>query len=298
MIDIAEIAEVVGSDNVVMNEDMGKHTTFRTGGKAEYFITPDMDTLPGVVEYLKREDYPYYIIGNGSNLLVKDSGYKGAIIRITTGFNHYHIDGNTITAGAGMMLAKLAAIACENGLKGLEFASGIPGTLGGAVTMNAGAYGGEMSQVLKYVKVMDSSGDIITLNMDELNLGYRHSIIMEQEMIVLEVCVCLEEGDAESIRETMNELAEKRKEKQPLEYPSAGSTFKRPEGYFAGKLIMDAGLRGRMHGGAQVSEKHCGFIVNRQNASATDIIELMEEVTRCVYEKYGVKLEPEVRILG
>ena len=197
-----------------------------------------------------------------------------------------------------MMLAKLAAIACENGLKGLEFASGIPGTLGGAVTMNAGAYGGEMSQVLKYVKVMDSSGDIITLNRDELNLGYRHSIIMEQEMIVLEVCVCLEEGDAESIRETMNELAEKRKEKQPLEYPSAGSTFKRPEGYFAGKLIMDAGLRGRMHGGAQVSEKHCGFIVNRQNASATDIIELMEEVTRCVYEKYGVKLEPEVRILG
>lgn len=298
MIDIAEIAEVVGSDNVVMNEDMGKHTTFRTGGKAEYFITPDMDTLPGVVEYLKREDYPYYIIGNGSNLLVKDSGYKGAIIRITTGFNHYHIDGNTITAGAGMMLAKLAAIACENGLKGLEFASGIPGTLGGAVTMNAGAYGGEMSQVLKYVKVMDSSGDIITLNRDELNLGYRHSIIMGQEMIVLEVCVCLEEGDAESIRETMNELAEKRKEKQPLEYPSAGSTFKRPEGYFAGKLIMDAGLRGRMHGGAQVSEKHCGFIVNRQNASATDIIELMEEVTRCVYEKYGVKLEPEVRILG
>ena len=298
MIDIAEIAEVVGSDNVVMNEDMGKPTTFRTGGKAEYFITPDMDTLPGVVEYLKREDYPYYIIGNGSNLLVKDSGYKGAIIRITTGFNHYHIDGNTITAGAGMMLAKLAAIACENGLKGLEFASGIPGTLGGAVTMNAGAYGGEMSQVLKYVKVMDSSGDIITLNRDELNLGYRHSIIMEQEMIVLEVCVCLEEGDAESIRETMNELAEKRKEKQPLEYPSAGSTFKRPEGYFAGKLIMDAGLRGRMHGGAQVSEKHCGFIVNRQNASATDIIELMEEVTRCVYEKYGVKLEPEVRILG
>lgn len=298
MIDIAEIAEVVGSDNVVMNEDMGKHTTFRAGGKAEYFITPDMDTLSGVVEYLKREDYPYYIIGNGSNLLVKDSGYKGAIIRITTGFNHYHIDGNTITAGAGMMLAKLAAIACENGLKGLEFASGIPGTLGGAVTMNAGAYGGEMSQVLKYVKVMDSSGDIITLNRDELNLGYRHSIIMEQEMIVLEVCVCLEEGDAESIRETMNELAEKRKEKQPLEYPSAGSTFKRPEGYFAGKLIMDAGLRGRMHGGAQVSEKHCGFIVNRQNASATDIIELMEEVTRCVYEKYGVKLEPEVRILG
>ena len=298
MIDIAEIAEVVGSDNVVMNEDMGKHTTFRTGGKAEYFITPDMDTLPGVVEYLKREDYPYYIIGNGSNLLVKDSGYKGAIIRITTGFNHYHIDGNTITAGAGMMLAKLAAIACENGLKGLEFASGIPGTLGGAVTMNAGAYGGEMSQVLKYVKVMDSSGDIITLNRDELNLGYRHSIIMEQEMIVLEVCVCLEEGDAESIWETMNELAEKRKEKQPLEYPSAGSTFKRPEGYFAGKVIMDAGLRGRMHGGAQVSEKHCGFIVNRQNASATDIIELMEEVTRCVYEKYGVKLEPEVRILG
>lgn len=298
MIDIAEIAEVVGSDNVVMNEDMGKHTTFRAGGKAEYFITPDMDTLPGVVEYLKREDYPYYIIGNGSNLLVKDSGYKGAIIRITTGFNHYHIDGNTITAGAGMMLAKLAAIACENGLKGLEFASGIPGTLGGAVTMNAGAYGGEMSQVLKYVKVMDSSGDIITLNRDELNLGYRHSIIMGQEMIVLEVCVCLEEGDAESIRETMNELAEKRKEKQPLEYPSAGSTFKRPEGYFAGKLIMDAGLRGRMHGGAQVSEKHCGFIVNRQNASATDIIELMEEVTRCVYEKYGVKLEPEVRILG
>lgn len=298
MIDIATIAEIVGAGNVVMNESMGKHTTFRTGGNAEYFITPDMDTLKSVIDYLNKEDYPYYVIGNGSNLLVKDSGYKGAIIRITTGFNDCDIQGNTVVAGAGMMLARLSAIACENGLKGMEFASGIPGTLGGAVTMNAGAYGGEMSQVLKYVKVMDSDGNIFTLNADELNLGYRHSIIMEKQMIVLEACVVLDRGDTQEIKNEMNELAAKRKEKQPLEYPSAGSTFKRPEGYFAGKLIMDAGLRGKMHGGAQVSEKHCGFIVNRHNATATDIIELMKEVTDCVYDKFGVKLEPEVRILG
>lgn len=298
MIDMATIIGIVGEENVFADENMGKHTTFRAGGNAEYFITPDVDTLSDLIAYFKCEEYPYYVMGNGSNLLVKDSGFKGAIIQITNRFNEYSVDGNVITAGAGMMLSKVSNIACENGLTGLEFASGIPGTLGGAVTMNAGAYGGEMSQVLKYVKVMDEGGNIIQLDNEELNLSYRHSVVMERELIVLEACMELKEGNRDEIRATMDELSAKRKEKQPLEYPSAGSTFKRPEGYFAGKLIMDAGLKGKMHGGAQVSEKHCGFVINKDNATATDILELMDEVSGCVMEKYNVRLEPEVQILG
>lgn len=298
MIDIEAIKHIIGSNNVRQDEDMSKHTTFRTGGKAALFLTPDMNNISELISYLSDNKVDYYIAGNGSNLLVKDTGYDGAVINIGNAFSEVSINGNEILAGAGVMLSKLSAIACTNSLTGMEFASGIPGTLGGAVTMNAGAYGGEMSQVLKTVSVIDENGKFIILNIDELNLSYRHSIVMEKNYIVLSALIKLEVGNAENIKAKMDELSTKRKEKQPLEYPSAGSTFKRPDGYFAGKLIMDSGLKGYMHGGAQVSEKHCGFVINRNNATATDIIELMDEVSNTVFEKYGVRLEPEVKILG
>lgn len=298
MIDINVIKSIIGSENVRQNEDMSLHTTFRAGGRAALFLTPEPQNISELVLYLKGRDAKYYVIGNGSNLLVKDSGYEGAVICIGNRFEGCSIEGTTITAGAGAKLSKIAALACREGLKGFEFASGIPGTLGGAVTMNAGAYGGEMSQVLKSVKVLDENGNILNLKNDELNLGYRHSIVMDKGYIVLEGIINLKTGQSDEIRKVMDELALKRREKQPLEYPSAGSTFKRPEGYFAGKLIMDAGLAGKSIGGAQVSEKHCGFVINKGGATASDILALMDYVEETVYNMYGVRLEPEVKILG
>lgn len=298
MIDIDVIKSIIGSENVRQNEDMSLHTTFRAGGRAALFLTPEPQNISELVLYLKGKDAKYYVIGNGSNLLVKDSGYEGAVICIGNRFEECSIEGTTITAGAGAKLSKIAALACREGLKGFEFASGIPGTLGGAVTMNAGAYGGEMSQVLKSVKVLDENGNILNLKNDELNLGYRHSIVMDKGYVVLEGIINLKTGQSDEIRKVMDELALKRREKQPLEYPSAGSTFKRPEGYFAGKLIMDAGLAGKSIGGAQVSEKHCGFVINKGGATASDILALMDYVEETVYNMYGVRLEPEVKILG
>lgn len=298
MIDINVIKSIIGSENVRQNEDMSLHTTFRAGGRAALFLTPEPQNISELVLYLKGKDAKYYVIGNGSNLLVKDSGYEGAVICIGNRFEECSIEGTTITAGAGAKLSKIAALACREGLKGFEFASGIPGTLGGAVTMNAGAYGGEMSQVLKSVKVLDENGNILNLKNDELNLGYRHSIVMDKGYVVLEGIINLKTGQSDEIRKVMDELALKRREKQPLEYPSAGSTFKRPEGYFAGKLIMDAGLAGKSIGGAQVSEKHCGFVINKGGATASDILSLMDYVEETVYNMYGVRLEPEVKILG
>ncbi|MBD5135460.1 MAG: UDP-N-acetylmuramate dehydrogenase [Lachnospiraceae bacterium] len=296
--DIDVIKSIIGSENVRQNEDMSLHTTFRAGGRAALFLTPEPQNISELVLYLKGKDAKYYVIGNGSNLLVKDSGYEGAVICIGNRFEECSIEGTTITAGAGAKLSKIAALACREGLKGFEFASGIPGTLGGAVTMNAGAYGGEMSQVLKSVKVLDENGNILNLKNDELNLGYRHSIVMDKGYVVLEGIINLKTGQSDEIRKVMDELALKRREKQPLEYPSAGSTFKRPEGYFAGKLIMDAGLAGKSIGGAQVSEKHCGFVINKGGATASDILALMDYVEETVYNMYGVRLEPEVKILG
>lgn len=296
--DIDVIRKLIGNENVRENEDMSLHTTFRAGGRANLFLTPSPQNIAALIKYLKQEGTEYYVIGNGSNLLVKDSGYDGAVICIGTQFEDCMAEGTSITAGAGAKLSKIAALACRKGLKGFEFASGIPGTLGGAVTMNAGAYGGEMSQVLKSVKVLDENGNILNLKNDELNLGYRHSIVMDKSYVVLEAVINLENGQSDEIRKVMDELALKRKEKQPLEYPSAGSTFKRPEGYFAGKLIMDAGMSGKSIGGAQVSEKHCGFLINKGGATASDIIALMDYVSDTVYNKFGVRLEPEVKILG
>ena len=241
---------------------------------------------------------PYYILGNGSNLLVSDKGYRGVIIEICKKMNEICVEGNFLKVQAGALLSKVGSAALDAGLAGFEFASGIPGTMGGAVFMNAGAYGGEMKDILTEVTVLDENNEVRVLKKEELELGYRTSIVAKKGYVVLSAKVELKKGNQMEIRERMNELKVQRTTKQPLEYPSAGSTFKRPEGYFAGKLIADAGLRGFQVGGAQVSEKHCGFVINKENATAADIVELMRQIIERVQIEFGVKLEPEVKKLG
>lgn len=291
--------DLLGEDRVFTEEAMSQHTTFKIGGPADYFLMPDKGEDVGrVIKICKEKEIPYFILGNGSNLLVGDGGYRGAVIQIYRNMSSVTVEGNEITAQAGALLSAVAAAAKNASLTGFEFAGGIPGTIGGAVVMNAGAYGGEMKDVLTEVTVMNAEGDIFTLPTEELELGYRTSIIKTAGYIVLEAKIRLKEGDSEVIRETMKDLTIRRTTKQPLEYPSAGSTFKRPEGYFAGKLIMDSGLAGYQVGGAQVSEKHCGFVINAGGATARDVRTLMDNVRDIVYEKYGVTLEPEVKFLG
>ena len=291
--------DLLGEDRVFTEEAMSQHTTFKIGGPAAYFLMPDKGEDVGrVIKICKEKEIPYFILGNGSNLLVGDGGYRGAVIQIYRNMSSVTVEGNEITAQAGALLSAVAAAAKNASLTGFEFAGGIPGTIGGAVVMNAGAYGGEMKDVLTEVTVMNAEGDIFTLPTEELELGYRTSIIKTAGYIVLEAKIRLKEGDPEVIRETMKDLTIRRTTKQPLEYPSAGSTFKRPEGYFAGKLIMDSGLAGYQVGGAQVSEKHCGFVINAGDATARDVRTLMDNVRDIVYKKYGVTLEPEVKFLG
>lgn len=291
--------DLLGEDRVFTEEAMSQHTTFKIGGPADYFLMPDKGEDVGrVIKICKEKEIPYFILGNGSNLLVGDGGYRGAVIQIYRNMSSVTVEGNEITAQAGALLSAVAAAAKNPSLTGFEFAGGIPGTIGGAVVMNAGAYGGEMKDVLTEVTVMNAEGDIFTLPTEELELGYRTSIIKTAGYIVLEAKIRLKEGDPEVIRETMKDLTIRRTTKQPLEYPSAGSTFKRPEGYFAGKLIMDSGLAGYQVGGAQVSEKHCGFVINAGDATARDVRTLMDNVRDIVYKKYGVTLEPEVKFLG
>lgn len=291
--------DLLGEDRVFTEEAMSQHTTFKIGGPADYFLMPDKGEDVGrVIKICKEKEIPYFILGNGSNLLVGDGGYRGAVIQIYRNMSSVTVEGNEITAQAGALLSSVAAAAKNASLTGFEFAGGIPGTIGGAVVMNAGAYGGEMKDVLTEVTVMNAEGDIFTLPTEELELGYRTSIIKTAGYIVLEAKIRLKEGDPEVIRETMKDLTIRRTTKQPLEYPSAGSTFKRPEGYFAGKLIMDSGLAGYQVGGAQVSEKHCGFVINAGGATARDVRTLMDNVRDIVYKKYGVTLEPEVKFLG
>lgn len=291
--------DLLGEDRVFTEEAMSQHTTFKIGGPADYFLMPDKGEDVGrVIKICKEKEIPYFILGNGSNLLVGDGGYRGAVIQIYRNMSSVTVEGNEITAQAGALLSAVAAAAKNASLTGFEFAGGIPGTIGGAVVMNAGAYGGEMKDVLTEVTVMNAEGDIFTLLTEELELGYRTSIIKTAGYIVLEAKIRLKEGDPEVIRETMKDLTIRRTTKQPLEYPSAGSTFKRPEGYFAGKLIMDSGLAGYQVGGAQVSEKHCGFVINAGDATARDVRTLMDNVRDIVYKKYGVTLEPEVKFLG
>ena len=257
---IKKFCDLLGEERVFTGEAMSCHTTFKIGGPADYFLMPDKDTDVGrIVKICKESAIPYFILGNGSNLLVGDGGYRGAVIQIYKNMSAVTVEGTEITVQAGALLSSVAAAAKNAALTGFEFAGGIPGTMGGAVVMNAGAYGGEMKDVLTEVTVMDEEGAIVTLPADKLELGYRTSIIKTAGYIVLEAKLQLKEGNPEVIRETMKDLTIRRTTKQPLEYPSAGSTFKRPEGYFAGKLIMDSGLAGYQVGGAQVSEKHCGL---------------------------------------
>ncbi|WP_173738835.1 UDP-N-acetylmuramate dehydrogenase [Blautia schinkii] len=291
--------DLLGEDRVFTDEPMKQHTTFKIGGPADYFLVPESGEEAGeIIKICKQTDIPYFILGNGSNLLVGDGGYRGVVIQIYRNMSAVTTEGTIITAQAGALLSSVAAVAKNASLTGFEFAGGIPGTVGGAAVMNAGAYGGEMKDVLVEVTVMDADGNIFTIPAEKLELGYRTSIIKKAGYIVLEAKIRLEEGNQEAIRERMKELTIQRTTKQPLEFPSAGSTFKRPEGYFAGKLVMDSGLRGYQVGGARVSEKHCGFVINAGGATAKDVRTLMENVRDIVYKKYGVTLEPEVKFLG
>ena len=294
-----KLVEVLPAEKVLQDEPMKKHTTFRIGGPADYFVVPaTSEEVRAVVDVCKQMKVPYYILGNGSNLLVSDAGYRGVIIQLYREMSSIVVEGEVIRAQAGASLAKIANAALEAGLTGFEFAAGIPGTIGGACVMNAGAYGGEMKDVLVEVTVLTQEGEILTLANSELELGYRTSIIAKKDYVVLGAVIRLQQGKAEDIKAIMDDLREKRVSKQPLEYPSAGSTFKRPEGHFAGKLIQEAGLRGFQVGGAQVSEKHCGFVINAGDATANDVAELMKQVSEKVEEQFGVTLEPEVKRLG
>ena len=293
------LCEAVPADRVLINEPMKKHTTFRIGGPADYFVIPvSWEEAELVISICKEFQTPYYIIGNGSNLLVSDQGYRGVIIQLYKEMSQVEVEGNVIRAQAGASLARIAGAALEAGLTGFEFAAGIPGTLGGACVMNAGAYGGEMKDVLLSVTVLTPEGEFLTIPKEKLELGYRTSVIEKKHYMVLEAVIGLKEGDPKEIKILMDDLRQRRIDKQPLEYPSAGSTFKRPEGYFAGKLIQDAGLKGFQVGGAQVSEKHAGFVINKNHATASDIYELMCQVSAKVEEQFGVRLEPEVKRLG
>ena len=279
------------------HEMLSAHTTFRVGGPVkELFLPETEEQLIAVRKYFVNDSLKTLVIGNGSNLLFSDAGYDGVIIKLGDNYSDFRIEGTHIIAQAGAKLSKLAAAARDAGLTGMEFAAGIPGTVGGAVCMNAGAYGGEMKDIVEQVKLVDTNGELITLQNEALEFSYRHSAVKDRQ-IVSEVRLALAQGDIEEIRSRMEELKEKRTEKQPLEYPSAGSTFKRPEGYFAGKLIEDSGLKGYRVGGAMVSEKHAGFVINYDHATARDILTLIKDVQRIVLEKQGVELTPEVKII-
>ena len=294
-----QLLTVLNKEKVYLDEPMKKHITFRVGGPADYFVTPStVEEVKEIVALCKKEGMPYYILGNGSNLLVGDKGYRGVMIQIYKEMSGIEVDGEIIRVQAGALLSRIGVTALEAELQGFEFAAGIPGTMGGAVVMIAGAYGGEMKDILVDATVLTPEGEVLVLKNEELELGYRTSVIAKKNYIVLEATVKLAKGSKEEIRGRMDELKVQRTTKQPLEYPSAGSTFKRPTGYFAGKLIQDAGLRGFQVGGAQVSEKHCGFVINKDDATAADVVELMKQVADKVHAEFGVTLEPEVKRIG
>ncbi len=295
---LEKLAAIVSPEQMAVDEPMSKHTTFRIGGNAEVFVSPKINQIAAVLTLAKEEEVPVTIIGNGSNLLVGDKGVKGLVLSFGKEAEGIVLEENTLKVGAGTMLSKVANEAAKNSLTGLEFAAGIPGTLGGAIVMNAGAYGGEMKDVVVSVSVLTPEGEVKELSKEEMDFAYRHSCVPKKGYIVLEAVLKLTPGDEMQIREIMTDLKNRRVEKQPLEYPSAGSTFKRPEGYFAGKLIEDAGLRGYTVGDAQVSEKHCGFVINKGKATAADVCNLIQDVKQKVYDKFQVELEPEVKMIG
>jgi UDP-N-acetylmuramate dehydrogenase len=295
-----QLTEFMELDDINVAEPMSNHTTFKIGGPADYFITPrTVEHLQEAVRLCQKENIPYYIMGNGSNLLVGDKGYRGAIIQVSKKFNQIQFEENGhVTAGAGIMLSKLAMEIAEHQLTGFEYEAGIPGTLGGAVAMNAGAYGGEIKDYIVSATVLEKEGNLLTLQKEELALGYRTSIIQKEDYVVVSATFAFQHGNKDEILSKIIDFNSRRKEKQPLEFPSAGSTFKRPEGHFAGKLIMDAGLAGYKVGDIMVSEKHCGFVINLGSGTAHQVLTIIEDIQRIVYEKSGVRLEPEVRLLG
>lgn len=280
-------------------EPMSAHTTFRIGGPALFYMIPESaEEIREGIRFARERGLPFITIGRGSNMLFPDEGYRGVVMEIGSGMNQIEYCGaGKIRAQAGALLSAIASEAARHSLTGFEFAGGIPGTLGGAVVMNAGAYGGEIKDCIVSARVMDSAGNESCLDREQLELGYRTSVIQSRGDLVLEAEFQFEMGDSGEIRDRMKELSAKRRDKQPLEFASAGSTFKRPEGHFAGKLIEDAGLRGYRIGDAQVSEKHCGFVVNRGNATAKEVLAVICDVQKKVLESSGVKLEPEVKII-
>ena len=297
------LKQAVDGQNVLCQEQMKEHTTFRVGGPAEYYVSvTKKEQLQKGLLCCREYQVPYVVLGNGSNVLVSDAGISGVVFQMSAQFSalSYEEEGEQVyvTAEAGALLGRIGQAVYQEGLTGFEWAAGIPGTIGGAVYMNAGAYGGEMKDIVTSVTILDKDLTYKTLSVEELALGYRQSALMKEEAYVVSVTFALQKGDKDAIKARMEELMRKRLEKQPLNYPSAGSTFKRPEGYFAGKLIEDAGLRGFRVGGAQVSEKHCGFVINEKNATAKDIYDLTNEVRAIVEEKFGVTLEREIRLLG
>ena len=294
-----ELLDIVGKENIMMDEPMKKHVSFRVGGPADILVRPiNEEQLKEILLYIKNEEIPYLIIGNGSNLLVRDGGIRGVVVELSDNFSDFKIDGNKIEIKAGALLSRIGNAALREELKGFEFASGIPGTFGGALAMNAGAYGGEIKDIVKTVKVMDKDGNILELSNEEMHFGYRRSTIVEKGYVALSAVVELEKGNYDDIKATMDDLRDRRTSKQPLNFASAGSTFKRPEGYFAGKLIQDSGLKGLSIGDAQVSEKHSGFVINRGNATAKELLDLIFAVKSTVNAKFGVMLEEEVKIVG
>lgn len=294
----SELIKIVGVKNLKINEPMSCHTTFKVGGIAKFLVTPnEIGDIIDIISLCKSNDINYYILGNGSNVLVRDEGIDGVVIKIASNFGSIDISGTKVCARAGSLLVTISNRALNNGLGGFEFASGIPGTLGGAIVMNAGAYGKEMKDLVLETKVLTDLGDVITLKNEEHGFKYRDSLIQKKNYVVLESTLELYNSDKQKIKEYMDELMKKRIESQPLKYPNAGSTFKRPDGYFAAKLIQDAGLKGYTIGGAMVSTKHSGFIINRGDAKASDILSLMDYVKEEVYKKFGVILEPEIKII-
>ncbi|MDO4746529.1 MAG: UDP-N-acetylmuramate dehydrogenase [Bacillota bacterium] len=291
---------VTAGENIIQDVPMAEHTSFKAGGHADMMVIPQSaEELKSILSILSEGEYPFMILGNGSNILVKDSGYKGVIVKIGEAFNDVKVEGTRVICGSGALLSVAAKTAAAAGLAGFEFASGIPGSIGGAVFMNAGAYDGEMRLFLEKARVISRDGkEDRYMTAEELDMGYRHTALHESGDIVVEAVIKLEEGDKEEIMAKIKDLTAKRNSKQPVRYPSAGSFFKRPPGHFAGKLVQDAGLKGLTVGGAQVSELHSGFVINIGGATATDILQLMEIVQQTVMDKFGVMLEPEVRIIG
>ncbi len=293
------LKEILSDEQVLIMEPMAQHTSFKIGGPADCFVMPESaGQIRRVMKICQEAGIPFFVFGNGTNLLVSDKGYRGVVIQIGRKMADVEVEGSYIKAGAGALLSGIANTARAAGLSGMEFAGGIPGSLGGAVVMNAGAYGGEMKDILTEAYILTPDGEEKTIPAAELELGYRTSVIKKKGYLVTGAKIRLSEGDPDEIKEKMRELNQRRNEKQPLEFPSAGSTFKRPEGYFAGKLISDAGLKGYQVGGAMVSEKHAGFVINAGGATARDVWVLMQHIREEVFRQFGVMLEPEVKFLG